>query len=104
MTNAPEIFAQTVAEIDPSLELGNLFGKPCAKFAGGKPCLSFFQNDLVFKLGSKRCGEIMSAHPDAKPFDPSQNNRPFKDWVQVPESAGLDWIALGREAVALQIA
>ena len=104
MTNAPEIFVQTVSEIDAGLELGNLFGKPCAKFSGGKPFLSFFQDDMVFKLGAKRCEELMNAHPLVQKFDPSQNNRPFKDWVQVPKVAGLNWIELGREAAKLNLA
>ena len=103
MVEAPEIFTKTVHEIDTQLELGNLFGKPCAQFKDGKPFLSFFQDAMVYKLGAKRCQELMNEDPKCQPFDPSQNNRPFKDWVQVFQGAKLDKIELGREALELNL-
>ncbi len=106
MAEQPEIFVNTVNEIaqgGPALVLGNLFGKPCVKLDGGKPLLSFFQGCMVYKLGAVRAQELITEFPECQPFDPSGNNRPFKDWVQVPEGGGPDWIALGHEAVALNI-
>lgn len=105
MAEHPEIFVSTVAEISdggPDLILANLFGKPCAKHEGGKPFLSFFQDSMVYKLGAARAQELIAENTECQLFDPSGKGRPFKDWVQVPEGAGLDWIALGHEAVALQ--
>ncbi len=106
MAEQPEIFVNTVADISsggPELILANLFGKPCAKLDGGKPFLSYFQDCMVYKLGAARAQELIAENAECQLFDPSGKGRPFKDWVQVPIGAGLDWIALGREAVALQI-
>ena len=105
MAEQPEVFVNTIAAIaegGPELVLGNLFGKPCAKLTDSKPFLSFFQDCMVYKLGAERSQALMAEFPECGPFDPSGNNRPFKDWVQVPEGAGPDWITLGHEAVALQ--
>jgi len=81
------------------LETMQMFGVPCIRRTGGKPVISDFHGDLVFKLGAERCQQILATHPECAPFDPSGKGRPFKDWVQVPESAGLDWDALALEAL-----
>ena len=100
MSAVPDVFRETVQAIHAELVTGNLFGKPAAKFDGGKPIFSFFQDSMVFKLGSERCQELIAQNPECQLFDPSGKGRPFKDWVQVPESAGLDWLELGSECIA----
>ncbi len=105
MAEQPEIFVTTIADISAGgadLILANLFGKPCAKLDGGKPFLSYFQDCMVYKLGAVRAQELIAENTECQLFDPSGKGRPFKDWVQVPEGTGLDWIALGHEALALQ--
>ena len=91
MTSIPQAFTSFIEDLRteaPSLEITQMFGKPCAKLGGGKPVLSFCQDSMVFKLGATRVQEIYASHPEAVPFDPSGKGRPFKDWVQVPE--GID--------------
>lgn len=78
-----------------------MFGKPCARLAGAKPVVSWHQGAMVFKLGAVRCQALMAEHDDCVPFDPSGKDRPFKDWVQVDETAELDWDALALEALGL---
>jgi hypothetical protein len=101
----PQVFETFIDEMRaeaPSLETAQMFGKPCAKLAGQKPVLSFFQDSMVFKLGVTRVEEIFATHLEAVPFDPSGKGRPFKDWVQVPIGIDTDWHALAREALGLK--
>ena len=101
----PQAFTDFIEEMRaeaPSLEIMQMFGKPCAKLGGGKPVLSFYQDSMVFKLGVTRVQEIFATHHEAVPFDPSGKGRPFKDWVQVPEGIDTDWHALAREALGLK--
>ncbi len=94
-------FVDSLRDVAPTLEASQMFGKPCARLVGAKPVLSWFQGAMVFKLGADRVQEILAAHSEAVPFDPSGKGRPFKDWVQVAESAELDWTALAQEALGL---
>ena len=76
MSATPEAFKETLQAISSDLMPANLFGKPCAKFEGGKPFLAFFQECMVYKLGAERCQEIMAENPECQPFDPSGSLRP----------------------------
>ncbi|MEM9580926.1 MAG: hypothetical protein AAF891_09595 [Pseudomonadota bacterium] len=96
-----DAFIDSLRDRAPTLEATQMFGKPCARLAGGKPVISYFQDAMVFKLGAARVQDIMAGNEECVPFDPSGKGRPFKDWVQVPESAGLDWDALAFEALGL---
>ena len=105
MAVIPQAFTDFIDEMRdeaPNLETAQMFGKPCARLAGQKPVLSFFQDSMVFKLGATRVEEIFASHPEAVPFDPSGKGRPCKDWVQVPEGVDTDWHALAREALGLK--
>lgn len=84
----------------PNLETVQMFGVPCIRALGGKPVISGYHGDMVFKLGADRVAQVMATSEDCTRFDPSGKGRPFKAWVQVPERAGLDWDALAREALA----
>jgi len=95
------VFDDFIASLGiPDLEPMQMFGTHCARMRRGKPVLSWFEGAMVFKLGAERYQALMSENEECMPFDPSGKGRPFKDWVQVPESAGLDWDALAREALA----
>ena len=102
MTNAPEVFTETLAAIDGGLVVVNMFCKPSAKFEGVKPFISFFQGCMVYKIGADRVQEVLAENSECVPYDPSGKGKPFKDWVQVPEGVGLDWRELGREAIGFQ--
>lgn len=100
-----EVFDSFVDELRagaPGLEVTQMFGKPCARLGGEKPVLSFMDGCMVFKLGATRVQAILAEHPEASPFDPSGKGRPFKDWVRVPETDGLDLKELGFEALGVK--
>jgi hypothetical protein len=59
-----------------------MFGKPCFK-VNGKAFISFFQDEMVFKLSGIAHKEALSLK-GAQLFDPSGKKRPMKEWVQVP--------------------
>ena len=59
-----------------------MFGKPCFKIRG-KAFMSFFNRAIVFKLTGDIHEEALSLD-GTKAFDPSEKNRPMKEWVQVP--------------------
>ena len=79
-----EEFYITVGKKIIDAEQSQLFGKPCFKI-DRKPFVSFFQNDMVFKLNGEIHTEALSLN-GSKLFDPSGKNRPMKEWIQVPYS------------------
>ena len=62
-------------------EQSQMFGKPCFK-TSGKAFISFFENEMVFKLNGDAHKEALSLD-GSKLFDPSGKKRPMKEWVQV---------------------
>jgi hypothetical protein len=77
-------------------EESQMFGKPCFK-VNGKAFVSFFENDMVFKLTGKDHESALQLK-GAKLFDPSGKKRPMKEWVQVPPVHALRWPELARAA------
>ncbi|MDI7187843.1 DUF773 domain-containing protein [Leptospira santarosai] len=67
----------------------------------GKPFATFFEGDLVLKLGAEKIAEIISRYPGAKLFDPSHNNRAMKDWLQIPAEFEEDWLSLAESSLIL---
>lgn len=67
----------------------------------GKPFATFFEGDLVLKLGAEKIAEVISRYPGAKLFDPSHNNRAMKDWLQVPVEFEEDWLSLAESSFLL---
>ncbi|EKR65637.1 hypothetical protein LEP1GSC036_4078 [Leptospira weilii str. 2006001853] len=67
----------------------------------GKPFATFFEGDLVLKLGAEKIAEIISRYPGAKLFDPSHNNRAMKDWLQIPVEFEEDWFSLAESSFLL---
>lgn len=74
-----------------------LFGKPCFKI-NGKAFVSFFGNEMVFKLSGEPHKEALSLD-GSKLFDPSGKNRPMKEWVQVPFHYQENWPHFAQEAL-----
>lgn len=66
-----------------------MFGKPCFK-VNGKAFMSFFQNEMVFKLSGDAHKEALGL-AGSKLFDPSGKNRPMKEWVQVNNTHSASW-------------
>ncbi|EMY76609.1 hypothetical protein LEP1GSC060_2169 [Leptospira weilii serovar Ranarum str. ICFT] len=67
----------------------------------GKPFATFFEGNLVLKLGAEKIAEIISRYPGAKLFDPSGNNRAMKDWLEIPVEFEGDWLSLAESSLIL---
>jgi hypothetical protein len=78
-------------------EQSQMFGKPCFKI-GGKAFISFFQNEMVFKLKGDPHAEALSLD-GSQLFDPSGKKRPMKEWVQVSADHSDQWTAFAKEAL-----
>jgi|SRR5690554_1412012 len=74
-----------------------MFGKPCFK-TGVKAFISFFENEMVFKLSGDAHSEALS-QDGARLFDPSGKGRAMKEWVQVPGDYRDMWQHLAKEAM-----
>ena len=78
----------------------NFFGKPCFKL-NGKAFLSFFQEQMVFKLTNPEIHKEALSLTGAVLFDPSGKNRPMKQWVQIPYEYSEKWIYFAEKAKEL---
>jgi hypothetical protein len=78
-------------------EQSQMFGKPCFK-VNGKAFMSFFNNDLVFKLEGETHKQALSLD-GSKLFDPSGKGRPIKEWVQVPFDYKNEWPVFEKAAM-----
>jgi hypothetical protein len=79
-------------------EQSQMFGKPCFK-VNGKAFMSFFGNDMVFKLNGEMHTEALSLD-GSRLFDPSGKGRPMKEWVQVPAHYKDQWPSFAKAAQA----
>ncbi len=75
-----------------------MFGMPCLKTDAGKAFGGYFHGDMVFKLKEPDHARALRL-PGARLFDPSEQGRPMKEWVQVPNGSAGDWVELGRAAL-----
>lgn len=97
MTQNQKYFESLILEVD-NATLGNLFGKPCGKI-NKKAFVSFFEDEMVFKIGREAVNLLLAKYEQSKKWDPSGKNRPMKDWIQVPSEYKADWKALRDEAI-----
>jgi hypothetical protein len=67
------------------------------KNENGKTFAGFFQGEMVFKLAKPEHARAI-ALAGAKLFDPSGQNRPMKEWVQVPAEYQELWSELAQAA------
>ncbi len=81
MTKEEQYFIETGSEIQDAIK-SQMFGKPCFKIEK-KAFVCFFKNCMVFKLNGEYHQEALS-FDGSELFDPSEKNRPMKEWVQVP--------------------
>lgn len=82
---------------------GKMFGKDALKFES-KAIACLLQDTMAFKVGreSESMAQAMK-YPGAALFDPSEQGRPFKDWVAVPDSSIEHWEELARAALSAAI-
>lgn len=95
MTDSEAHYHNVCAQI-LEVEKSQFFGKPCYKI-GKKAFVSFFQNEMVFKLDGEDHAEAI-ALADAHLFDPSGKGRAMKAWVQVPFEHKNEWQRLAQQA------
>jgi hypothetical protein len=79
------------------IEKSQMFGKPCLK-TDGKAFASFFQDQMVFKLGGDQHAKAIKMK-GAVLFDPSGKGRAMKEWVQVPFAHQKEWQVLTEQAL-----
>lgn len=77
-------------------EQSQMFGKPCFK-VNGKAFVSFFENEMVFKLSGETHKEALSLD-GSQLFDPSGKKRPMKEWVQVSADHSDKWKIFAKAA------
>lgn len=78
-------------------EQSQMFGKPCFKI-NGKAFISFFQNEMVFKLEGETHSEALNLD-GSRLFDPSGKKRAMKEWVQVSADHKNKWTKYAKEAM-----
>jgi TfoX/Sxy family transcriptional regulator of competence genes len=80
------------------VETSKMFGSDGLK-VGGKVFAMQVKGALVVKLSKIRAEDLVTGG-EAQVFDPG-HGRPMKQWIAVPEDAGLDWLVLAQEAFAV---
>lgn len=95
MTSEQDLYLSIGRAIDGAVE-SQMFGKPCFK-VNGKAFMSFFENEMVFKLSGTAHEEALSLE-GSKLFDPSGKNRPMKEWVQISNTNSASWKHFALEA------
>ncbi len=70
-------------------ESSKMFGMPCLKIRKKAFC-GLFGSDMVFKLTGEEHKKAL-ALAGARLFDPTEMNRPMKEWVVVPYKHSKLW-------------
>lgn len=94
----PGDFASIVTALShlPRVSVGRMLGSTGLK-VGAKVFAMEVNGELVVKLDPARAARLREGRV-AKAFDPG-HGRPMKQWVSVPPTAKIDWVALAREAM-----
>lgn len=95
MKDAETLYLSICQQINQA-EQSQFFGKPCFKI-GNKAFVSFFENEMVFKLNAPAHQTAMGLQ-GAHLFDPSGKGRAMKQWVQVPFKHQQHWPQLAANA------
>lgn len=88
MTEEETLYTEIGQQLE-NAEQSQMFGKPCFKI-NKKAFVCFFQNEMVFKLNGESHSDALSLD-GSQLFDPSNKNRPMKEWVQVPFDYQEQW-------------
>jgi len=75
-----------------------LFGCPAIWHDGGKPFLSLWGDDMVFRLTGADLAAALTL-PGAGMFEPMAG-RTMGGWVRVPRGPSVDWYALSQQAAS----
>jgi hypothetical protein len=94
MTEEQKFYTEIGRKIIDAQE-SQMFGKPCFKI-NGKAFVSFFNNEMIFKLTGEAHSEALSLD-GSQLFDPS-GKRPMKEWIQIPYDYKKLWAKFAKEA------
>jgi hypothetical protein len=96
-----ELFDAIAEELAPfGASAGALFGKRALK-AHGKAFACLKGDCLAFKPGDGTPAHAEAlALVGAELFDPSGQDRPFKDWAAVPHAHAVEWPRLAKTALS----
>jgi hypothetical protein len=89
--------ARDLAMKHDNVTTGQLFGKACIK-THGKALAAFFQGDITLKLAGNDHRAAL-ALAGARLWDPSGQQRPMKEWVQIPFACAQAWPDLAAQAL-----
>jgi hypothetical protein len=92
-----ELLFHEIASSLPDTKEGKMFGALCIKAANGKAVAMLWNNEMIFKLDTPALQEALSLD-GAKPFEPMEN-RPMKEWVQLPYSYSGRWQEFAQKAL-----
>jgi len=91
-----DAIAAELAATSPIM-LSKMFSMPCLKDSNGKAFAGFRRGTMVFKLTTPQHATAL-ALPGAHLFDPSEQGRPWKEWVEVPAEHASKWLELAQAA------
>ncbi|MGB2953432.1 MAG: hypothetical protein WBB74_08555 [Gaiellaceae bacterium] len=80
------------------VEAAKMMGMPAIKKAG-KMVGGFWRDSMVFKLPDEMDRLAALTLEGAHLFDPSERNRPMKEWVVVPAAHAAEWARLAELAL-----
>jgi hypothetical protein len=89
--------AHELASARAGVKQSKMMGMPCLKIEG-KMFAGYFEGNMTFKLSGGAHARAL-ALPGARLFDPSEQGRPMKEWVQVPDDLADEWRGLAEEAL-----
>jgi hypothetical protein len=91
-----DALAADLAE-QPNVLRAKMFGMPSVR-VNGNAFLGFYKGELVCKLTGDAHAAALKLK-GAQLFDPSEMNRPMKEWVQIPEAHAAKWKKFAQEAL-----
>jgi hypothetical protein len=99
--SALKLFQAIVEEFvadEAGVTRAQMMGMPCLKVRG-KMFAGYWREAMVFKLAGEQHKQAL-ALKGAHLFDPSDMNRPMKEWVVVPYAHRTRWRTLAHGALA----
>lgn len=91
-----DAIAAELAATSPTTR-SKMFSMPCLKNSTGKAFAGFYRGTMVFKLTPPEHATALVLS-GAHLFDPSEQGRPWKEWVQVPAEHASTWLELAQAA------
>ena len=94
----PEELFDHVGTSLPGTKRSNMFGVTCYKI-GRKPFINFHDGEIVCKLFDEVKEQALSIK-GVSFFTPMDPDKPMKNWVQIPFSAGDQWAFFAEASLA----